>query len=92
MLSRDSTLSLPKGSPLYPSNDGQANSWEIPYNELLLEKEIGQGAFGVVYLGKWFVLIAILYPYFFEELSDFLCIPCSSLLYSIQTGEAVMSL
>lgn len=28
------------------------NWWEIPYEELKFEKEIGQGAFGVVWLGR----------------------------------------
>ncbi|KAL6066360.1 Tyrosine-protein kinase BTK [Balamuthia mandrillaris] len=27
--------------------------WEIDYNELVMEKEIGRGAFGTVFKGKW---------------------------------------
>lgn len=30
-----------------------SGSWEIPYSELIFIKEIGAGAFGKVYLGRW---------------------------------------
>ncbi len=36
-------------SPHYQS----AEHWEIDYNDLHLEKELGRGAFGIVYRGKW---------------------------------------
>ena len=29
------------------------NQWEIPHEELVMEKKIGKGSFGVVYKGKW---------------------------------------
>ena len=29
------------------------HSWNIDLNELILEKEIGRGAFGVVFKGTW---------------------------------------
>jgi len=32
---------------------GIGQSWEIKYSQLSFDKEIGQGAFGIVYLGKW---------------------------------------
>ncbi len=32
---------------------GSSEHWEIDYSDVHLEKELGRGAFGVVYRGKW---------------------------------------
>lgn len=31
----------------------RTKTWEIPFNEIAVQKELGKGAYGVVYEGKW---------------------------------------
>jgi len=43
----------PSASPSTPSHHHDSRWWEIDFNEIHLEKELGRGAFGIVYRGKW---------------------------------------
>jgi hypothetical protein len=52
-------LALPPNSSgvLIPPDPDKANldsgAWDVNYDELIIEKEIGSGNFGVVYVGRW---------------------------------------
>jgi len=62
-ISSDSTLhpstktyrqnEVPKSSEIVVSNLNSTHYSRISLNELIVEKEIGEGSFGKVYLGKW---------------------------------------
>jgi hypothetical protein len=46
------TASVPESDePAPPAS--RTEEWDIPYDELVLERELGRGAFGVVYKGVW---------------------------------------
>jgi len=40
-------------SPQHSPTSNNDDSWEVDYNELVLEKEIARGSFGVIYAGKF---------------------------------------
>jgi len=48
------TLTIPASKPLLRTQSMLADtSYQIPYEEIVIDKQIGKGAFGIVYLGKW---------------------------------------
>jgi hypothetical protein len=57
VVSAAATTSEPKLLSELPDESTPAQSrteeWDIPYEELVLERELGRGAFGVVYRGTW---------------------------------------
>lgn len=52
---RPNTAQVPKSMRLFGSGepDAPGTRWLIPYRELKLQKPIGEGAFGKVYLAQW---------------------------------------
>jgi hypothetical protein len=40
-------------APIFTKNDDELASWQISFSEIKLERELGRGAFGVVFKGKW---------------------------------------
>jgi len=46
-------LDLSKVQRPIDSSPQGAYEWEIPYNELVIKRQLGEGSFGVVYQGSW---------------------------------------
>lgn len=57
--SQDSQVSLDEGLNWPRQNSLTSKEWEIPFDELKIEDEIGTGRFGTVFKGQWHGAVAV---------------------------------